>query len=285
MRSELVFEHRDPVGYLKEVFSEKSRANPKFSLRAFAEKLALSPGALHKILARQKKLSFERAHEVAKRLGLEGAETEYFVTLAQFENAKSESMRARLLDQLKRMNPRGLDRATELGIDRFKLVSDWYGLAVLELVSAVMPRERKSAPGQWTAAQIAKALGITTAQSESTLERLAKLDLLARSPDGKFARAAGSVLVVSDVPNEALRNYYRGVLDRCLESVAEQPPSDKVVGAEVFAFDPAQIEEVRSLTDDYLTSLRRLAQTGKRRTEVYQALTNVFRITKKGASK
>ena len=54
-----------------------------------------------------------------------------------------------------------------------------------------------------------------------------------------------------------------------------------MIGAQVFAFDPEQLEEVRKLTDDYLNSLNELAAKGENKTEVYQAITNIFRLSQR----
>ena len=81
----MIFEHVDPILYLKEVLKEKVSQNPRYSMRSFAQKLGLSPGGLSLILSRKKKLSVERAYSVAQTLELNDQESEYFALLIQFE--------------------------------------------------------------------------------------------------------------------------------------------------------------------------------------------------------
>ncbi len=51
------------------------------------------------------------------------------------------------------------------------------------------------------------------------------------------------------------------------------------MGAEVFAMDLMQMDQVRKLTDQYLKDLRQLAKQGKERTHIVQALSAVFTLT------
>ncbi len=78
-----------------------------------------------------------------------------------------------------------------------------------------------------------------------------------------------------------MRSYYKEIHQKSLNSVESQNSNEKVIGAQVFAFDPDQIDAVRELTDQYLNQLNEIAKAGKKKTEIYQALANVFRLTHK----
>jgi hypothetical protein len=82
------------------------------------------------------------------------------------------------------------------------------------------------------------------------------------------------------VPNEGLRHYYESIHAKSVESVHAQTPKEKIIGSQVITFDPSQMEEVRKLTDKFLNSLEHLASKGKKRTEVYQAIFNFFKLNK-----
>ena len=59
----------------------------------------------------------------------------------------------------------------------------------------------------------------------------------------------------------------------------KQTPKEKVSAAETFTFDTDQLEEVRKLTDEYLDKLVELSRQGKNKTQTYQTLLNIFRLT------
>jgi len=79
----------DSADYLKQAFTRLAKNNPRYSLRAFAKKLGVSPGGLSQILSRQKKLSVQRGYEVAKKLNLNGPDAEFFLSLVQIDSAKN----------------------------------------------------------------------------------------------------------------------------------------------------------------------------------------------------
>ena len=58
----------------------------------------------------------------------------------------------------------------------------------------------------------------------------------------------------------------------------------KVIGTEVFAFDPSQLEKARTITNAYLDQMLELARKSKNRTEIYMTAVNFFRLSKKGES-
>lgn len=272
----MIYEFDDSIHFLKSTLESKARLNSSYSLRAFARKLGMSAGGLSLVLNKKKKLSSERAHEIARALELKADEADYFMTLIQLEAAKSDTLRMEYLARLKKLNPKLSStkniKQTMLPLEHFKLVSEWYGLAILELLSGVK--------GKWTASAIQKKLKLTKIEVEVMLERLHKLEMV-EEVGGEFRRVVDTVMVSSHAPNEALRNYYEAVHDLSKESVRTQSPNEKVIGWQVFAFDPAQLEDVRKLTDEYLTKLEELSLQGKNKSEVYQAITNVFRISNK----
>lgn len=271
----MIYEHDNTAGFLKATLELKSKQNARYSLRAFAKKIGLSPGGLSQIMNGKKNLSVERAHAIGLALELDPQETEYFLSLVQLESAKAPALKLQYLEKVKLLNPKlegSKDlKQTLLTLDHFKLISDWYGLAIIELVTIV--------EGEWTATSIAKKMGLSKIEVENTLTRLTNLELIEQTADGHFVRIAGAVMIHASVPNEAIRNYYTGVHQRSLESLTTQTVAEKVIGAQVFAFDPAQIDEVRELADQFLNQLNELAKKGKHRTQVYQAITNIFKLT------
>lgn len=72
---------------LKSQLQRRQELNPKYSLRAFAKKLEISPSKISELLSGKKKLSSKRAEIIANRLGLIGKERELFILSTQVESA------------------------------------------------------------------------------------------------------------------------------------------------------------------------------------------------------
>ena len=274
----MIYKHSTTTAYLKDELEKRVKLNSSFSLRAFARKLKLSPSALSMVINGKKKLSLERAMEVARHLELNPEEQQYLVTLVQLETTKSAELKQHYLLELQKLNPEALNSKehtqTLLSLEHFKLLSDWYGLATLELVTHLS--------GPWSAQGIARRLSISHIEALNTLERLVKLELIQEVSPNHFVRLRDTVLVKSTNTSEALRKYYQQLHEKSLESLHQQTPEEKAIGSQVFAVDPAQLPEIRELTYRYLDDLAALASTGKERTEIYQSLVNVFRLTNRG---
>jgi hypothetical protein len=158
-----------------------------------------------------------------------------------------------------------------LEVDQFKLISEWYGFPCFELITET--------EGPWPARKIASTLGIAQAEAGVMVECLKRLKLVEEVSDGIFKRVAGTVLVESANPNEALRSYYEGIHKKSATSIRDQGPGEKAVASQVFVADPDDLPKIKKLTDDYLDAVNAVAMNGKNRTVLYQALTNIFKLS------
>jgi uncharacterized protein (TIGR02147 family) len=149
---------------LLEELSNRTRNNPRYSLRAFARLLEMSPGALSEILKGKRPLSVKLAHQMADRLGWSEAELSQLLRLCVQEQSSRQGLTSP--DSLTSYATR------ELSEDVFRIIADWYCLAILSL--AEIPEFRADA--RW----IAKRLKISVHQSAEALTRLERVGLLIR---------------------------------------------------------------------------------------------------------
>lgn len=156
--------HRDSATFLKEKLLESMRANGAFSMRAFAARIGMFPGKLSKIFHRKRRLSIENAHRIARLLKLPAREREMFLLLVQIDTAETPELRSDYYNKLKRRTPRA---TTNLPLEQYSLISEWYGLAILEMVTIFA--------GSWTLERIAEYLGITKTEVDLTIERLLRM--------------------------------------------------------------------------------------------------------------
>jgi uncharacterized protein (TIGR02147 family) len=261
----------DAASFLKEIFSQKAIQNPQFSMRAFARTLGISPGGLSQILNRKIKLSIDRAHEIASKLQVSSKQVERFLTLVEIESATNVGRKLELIQKLDRKKG-----ATDLAVDNFNLIASWYGFAILVFVT--------ECASPLSVSLIARRLGITKAAVEVTLERLSRLELIeiikSDARELKVKRLHDTVLVQTEFASEALKKYYLELQSKTTESLSDQTPDTRVSGSQVFAFDRTQVPEIKRLSDKYLDDLENLAAKGKKRSEIYQAVTHVFQLTK-----
>ncbi len=77
----MIFNYQDYRQYLKSVLQNRQLKNKRYSLRAFARSLDISPGALSKILNSINNLSEQKALQFAQQLKFNESETDYFLRL------------------------------------------------------------------------------------------------------------------------------------------------------------------------------------------------------------
>ena len=92
---------------LRQELKARMRVNKRYSLRAFARHLGVSPHHLSAVLNRKFGLSGESAIDIAERLKFSVQQTEYFHDLVESEHARSPKAREAAKERLEKL--RGVD--------------------------------------------------------------------------------------------------------------------------------------------------------------------------------
>ncbi|HVK62126.1 MAG TPA: TIGR02147 family protein, partial [Bdellovibrionales bacterium] len=163
-----VTNYQDYRVYLKGVLEQRLRDNARYSLRAFARDLQVTPARLSEILNRKKGLSLEAATLMAKRLSLSEQETRFFCDLVQMADARSAS--AKKVAEIRIDREIQSQNFNTIQLDVFKVISDWHHFAILELTLVDGFRS--------DSAWIAKKLGISAHEVKAAIDRLVTLELL-----------------------------------------------------------------------------------------------------------
>jgi uncharacterized protein (TIGR02147 family) len=256
-------------GWLKSLMAEKLAKNPRLSLRGFAKTAGVAASTLSEVLKGKKNLSPATALKVAARLGLADTDAERFLLLVQYENESNPDLKDGLARKLRADT--ALTPAFDADVDRFKMIADPHHVAILEMVG------QKALPQ--TAAAMAKRLGLATVEAEAALDRLERLGFISREGSGALTRTQPRIVFRSAVPAEALRRYHKRTLALAVESLESQSTTEKWVGTETFAFDPAQLPAASEIIEECFQKLCALAAQGKTRSEIYHLSTLLFRIS------
>src|SRR5687768_7986409 len=156
----MILKTNSPKQFLIQELERRQKINPRYSLRAFAKHMGLSPGELSEILKGKRKLSIKSAVRVSKALGLNVTESKHLLNLANLDKGEG-------LDILMSQGPKNQEA---LSADVFHVISDWYCFAILNLAD--------TKDFSWNTSYIAKRLGLTLTQAQSALERLERVGLI-----------------------------------------------------------------------------------------------------------
>ncbi len=260
--------------FLKEGLERRCQSNPSYSLRAYSRDLGISVSQLSRVLGGKQGLSESSAKKISSKLGLGRNEAEIFCTSVLSADARSKRKRQQAADRLIALAPHAKVRSLE--VEHFKVISDWYHFALLELIGS---RGFSENP-EW----IAKRLGISRYEAQSALERLESLEYIKRSPRG-LRKSLGKIFTVAEnLPSEAIRKFTKQILERAQSSIDGQNYQERTFGTVTLSLDPAVLPEIfhkmSELRREFNTFVESLALRPKyKKTEVYCFAMQFFRLS------
>jgi len=270
----MVFEHKNYRSFLKTALAEKARSREGYSLRAFSQTVGVSNSFLSEVLNGKKSLSMELAFKVAVKLDLTDAETQYFCLQVQLEQEKDPDFREELVSRLSNLNPG--NKPHDLSVDLFRVIADWHHFAILELTYLPGGMARLE-PGT-----VASKLGISKVEAELAIERLERLELIEKTSDGAWRKTYSRIVTDSHVPNAALKNYHKQVLQKAIESVDSQMPlKERMCATDILPIDSKYLPEVDRLSQEFSAAVMRLSEKSLVKDSVYALAVHFFNLTPK----
>lgn len=255
---------------LKGEFQTRLSRNSHYSLRAFARDLGLTPQMISAVFNGKRDLSFDAAAEIASRLDLDPNKVQDFLDAVVLEGCKSEIARNLVMKRIEERN-QTTDGFKLLNLEMFKTISDWYHLAILELVGT---KDFKS-DYRW----IASRLGISIHEAKEAISRLKALELL-EDVDGVLKGTEFDVSALSDIPAAALREHARQILQKALSSLEDQTQGERDITSMTMAIDPSLLPEAQKMILQFRRKLCRFLESGEK-TEVYVFMPALFRLSQK----
>jgi uncharacterized protein (TIGR02147 family) len=263
--------------YLRERLEDRCQVNPRYSLRAFARDLKISSSRLSQVLQGKQGLSEQWAKKIAQRLGLSSPETEVFCTLVRASDARSKTQRRVAQIALETQQIRQEPSQT-LQLDAFRVISDWYHFALLELT--LLP-SFKSEP-----AWIARKLGIARFEAEQAVERLKRLELL-EDQRGRLVSSESHLFTGDGVPSDAIRKFNKQVLEKASRAIDLQTMEERDISTLTIAVAQSELPRFRELIKGFRKQMNHKSMedakktSGNRPDEVYCLAVQFFRLTER----
>jgi len=233
---------------LEELTKARAR-NPSFSMRAFAKRIGVAQSVLSQVLNGKRPLTPKTAARALEGLGQDPASIE------------------KILGGKAVPAP---EAYTNLSMDSFQLIAEWYHYAILSLA------ETEGFRG--TPRAVAKRLGISPQTAEEALARLFRLGLLEKK-EGRVVASGRQLEAISAVPHVALRKANQENLRLAEEAFAEVAVEQRDFTAITLCFDPDRMEEARTMIKAFRRSFDRAMEAGRKR-EVYKLCVQLFPLSK-----
>lgn len=248
-----VFEFNDPIEFMAAALNSKQIRNSKFSIRAWAKQLGhKNPSLLAQTLKGERSISLKLAEVIANNLKLNAKEKRFFELLTLYKRAKKESEKELYLDLLNELRPE--NRITNLNLDYFRFIADWYHLAILEMAA----QKSFSADPE----MIAKKLKgkISSLIAKNAVDRLLRLELLVRDESGKVRRSKESLVVNYNIPSDAIRKHHKQMINLALESIEEQEIHEREISGTTLTIDSNDLPKIKKLMAKFHEEMRSFAK-------------------------
>ncbi len=232
--------HQNYRDTLRRAFAERCARNAAYSLRAFARDLGVMPSRLSEVLNRRRGLSQPVAAKIAKRLALSETETRRFLAQVAVEHGRSRLAKAQARDLLAaELDPSRADhQAQVLSYETFRMISDWYHQALIELTFL----KDFVSDADWVAAR----LGISRIDAELAIERLILLKQI-EWRDGRLVAVDQHTVVPGGVPSDAIKGYHRQILSKAEAALTFQSLDEREFGTTIVSIRPEKIPEAKEM--------------------------------------
>jgi uncharacterized protein (TIGR02147 family) len=259
----------DYVATLVQEFSNRSQNNSRYSLRAFARDLTLDPAQLSRILRRKKNLSPLMAQVVAGHLyPNQRSLQKTFVKLVEFHTAKRDSIKEKIALSLGKM-----EVPHRLELDSFRLINDWFRLAVLEFCEL---------PGKTLKpSEIAERLGIHRIQVEESFHILQKLKLIHLDSKLGFRKTQKRFQTPTEVPSLAIRNFHKQMIQKAQTALETQDITERSITSRTFTVSKSSIPKIKELIEKFYNDLFELNSEYANHNSIYQLNVQLFNLEKK----
>ncbi len=222
--------------YLQEEFVRRCRNNKAYSLRSFARQLSINHSSLSRILSGKRALSENMIQKLAEQLELAPNEIEYFIS--------------------KKTTPQSLKKSLQLGADEFRYISEWYYLALLELIKIDSKEDTNF---------YAKRLGIKSIQVQLALETLQRLKLIEKSNTGEWLIKAedGTNSCTHHSTTAAKKKYQKQVFTMALEAIDNIDVTKRSHSGVSMAINSKKIADAKARIASFREELCEFLQEGE----------------------
>lgn len=243
---------------LNEKLSEIQVNNPRYSLRAYAQKMEMDPGTLSNIMNGKRNVSIKLAEKISKKLLLDPQERAELLNLFPMKRKKVE---------VGQFEPRYL----ELSASQFKIAAEWEHFAIMSLLNC---KGFKKSPS-W----IAKRLGISMIKAEQALKRLLDMGLFTQDKNGNLSRSKKSYRTTDDIANISMKKHHEQSLDLAKESLHRDDVLKRDFTTVTMAIDKTKLASAKELIRKFQDELSDHLECDDQ-TEVYRLGIQLFPMSK-----
>jgi uncharacterized protein (TIGR02147 family) len=240
--------------FFNEIFLNRRRKNPKYSMRAFARDLSLTQGRLWELIHGRYIPGTKVTERISELLKLTPEDKLRMQTLIAAEKAQPVST------------------LRTVSNDELAMISDWEHLAIFNLIS--------TKGFDHTMNSIVTRLEISQLQAEGALNRLIDQGLVLEE-DGRYVPAYSNISTQTEVPSEVIREFHRQIIGRSVTSLQRDSVDTRSITSMVFPANVKNLSKAKKIIAEFNVRMAELMDKGDT-TEVYSLAVQLVPITVAG---
>lgn len=251
-------------------FEARKIRNPSYSLRSYARDLGWSPSRLSDSINGKGGLSEKKAELIVKKLALPKLEQNLFVAMVAAEHARSAVSRKQAKQKAEKIRIHsGFQQVSD---DAFKVIQDWYHLAIVELLKV---KGFRSDP-EW----ISQRLDVSKSTISHALKRLLQSGLLEMKGE-KLISPKNRNEVGTGISSDAIKTFHIQILNKAIDAVYGQPRESRDLGASLVAVDKKDLPEISKRMSDFRRELcKEFGASSKQKEILYCISMQCFALSK-----
>jgi uncharacterized protein (TIGR02147 family) len=214
-----VYDFTDYREYLKCFFEFKKLTNSAYSASLFARKAGLggnSRGYLKLVIENKRNLSAQTIRSFSEALSLNAQQSLFFENLVLFNQSERNQDKKYYFERLMAANKGGRSEQLELLLSQHAYLTNWYYVAIRELVAVKGFKEE----GAWIASQLRGK--IKKDEASKAIKDLLNLGLLNRDPiTSELKQSEPLVKIAGGVFDAYIQNFHLQMIERSKESLIE----------------------------------------------------------------
>lgn len=222
------------------------------------------------MLGRKHGLSIEAAQALASKLRLSGEETKWFVESVGALHSRDKKAKDEYTQKIQEYK-RTAKKFSEIHLEYFKVISDWYHFAILELTYL----DNFQNDHEW----MARRLDISALEVSDAIARLKNLDLVVEE-DGKLKDVFKFLATPNDVPSASLKKFHQQLMKKAMEALYEQDVLNREISSNIFSIRKEKLPEFKEKIRVFRRDMESEASQIKGKDAVYCLSMQFYELTR-----
>lgn len=271
----VIFESLDYRMLLKEMIAERQKQDAWFSYRWISSKIGVaSSGFLSLVINGKRNISIDNAARLCGVLKMTKRESEYFITLVQFNQAVNTPERTLAFETLKKLRPSSVQSAI---IDQQDYYSHWYNAVVRELL--VIVGNTKNAGKIISEKLIPK---VSKSDVDSSIALLERLGFVRKTQEDTYEHT--NPLLTSSgskIDGTVLRKYHNEMITLAEKALHCVNKDERDVSTVTLSTDSDGVELIKKRIEQCRADIMKIAEETIKSDRVIQLNVQLFPLCKR----